>query len=206
MGGFISESDLAGQQWALHQRAVGIRLIREKEGSLDWHDQEAHQDQWGQTCRTRVPDWVWFCGKALTVIEATKINWYDTSHHTGQGSPAQLIIKALQTVGGCPLQPLEYQQWDDRHTHQGLSLGQYSSIHQCLDAAVNGLFENWGAVEHPRRELLLARALMPTTSAGVLRGAPVRALLDAGQNCPHLWELMSGIAYVFTFMLFIPML
>jgi hypothetical protein len=28
------------------------------------------------------------CGRALALVAATKINWYNTSHNTGQGSLA----------------------------------------------------------------------------------------------------------------------
>jgi hypothetical protein len=39
------------------------------------------------------------CSKVLTLIAATKINWFQTNHHTGQGGAAHFTSKALQTIG-----------------------------------------------------------------------------------------------------------
>jgi len=39
------------------------------------------------------------CSRALTLVAATKINWLQTNHHTGQGTPVHFIQKAASTIG-----------------------------------------------------------------------------------------------------------
>jgi hypothetical protein len=39
------------------------------------------------------------CSRALTLIAATKINWLQTNHHTGQGTPVHFIQKTANTIG-----------------------------------------------------------------------------------------------------------
>jgi hypothetical protein len=39
------------------------------------------------------------CSRALTLVAATKINWLQTNHHTGQGTPVHFIQKAAKTIG-----------------------------------------------------------------------------------------------------------
>jgi hypothetical protein len=39
------------------------------------------------------------CSKVITLIAATKINWFQTNHHTGQGGATHFTSKALQTIG-----------------------------------------------------------------------------------------------------------
>jgi hypothetical protein len=38
------------------------------------------------------------CSHALTLIAATKINWFQTNHHTGQVTAAHFICRAAQTI------------------------------------------------------------------------------------------------------------
>jgi hypothetical protein len=38
------------------------------------------------------------CSRALTLIVVTKINWFQSNHHTGQGTPAHFICKAAQAT------------------------------------------------------------------------------------------------------------
>jgi hypothetical protein len=60
------------------------------------------------------------CSHALTLIAVTKIYWFQTNHHTGQGTPAHFICKAAQAIS--QEQHLE----SDRHHAQGWALGQHT--------------------------------------------------------------------------------
>ena len=106
-GGFVSERDLNGDDEAqTHDRIFTKEVacdgkVEHKSFWLDFLKKfsKAADSKATEMLYLDVNVGAELCSKALTLIAATKINWFQTNDHKGQGAAVHFIQKAAQNFG-----------------------------------------------------------------------------------------------------------
>ena len=70
-------------------------------------------------------------GKALTLMVATKFNWFQTNHHVGQGSAIHFIHKIASTI--CPFMQSTENSISEVAKNTVWEIGHWVSSHLCLN-------------------------------------------------------------------------
>ncbi len=101
-GGFVSERDLNGNDEAQTHNHIFTKEVAcevKVEHKSFWLDILKKFSKATEMLYLDVYVGAELCSKALTLIAATKINWFQTNHHTDQGTPVHFIQKDAQTIG-----------------------------------------------------------------------------------------------------------